>query len=176
MSVEFSQAVSQIKRVGGVCDFLDSDAIKEAAERHVPRTMPPTVGGLNFDISLWMGLGVVGLWAALDAYAERTSMPERTCDVCGRKCLPANFTQNGKLTQRQVACVEDLEDLRNLFAHNFAGQTDPTYFERERHVLTEGINSALSSGAKFESGRVTMTVEHLRYYVNLSEEILNAMM
>jgi hypothetical protein len=46
-------------------------ARKMRGPRSVPVSMPPSVGNMGFDVSLWLGLGLVGLWSALDAFAEK---------------------------------------------------------------------------------------------------------
>jgi hypothetical protein len=84
-------ALSQVQRIEGLCNFLEHPGIQEAADKHVPVAMPTTVGGLGFDIPIWIGLGVVGLWAALDAYAERTFVNKKKCGVCGSRCLEAQY-------------------------------------------------------------------------------------
>src|SRR5437867_9356975 len=89
-------ALSQVQRIEGLCDFLDHPGVQQAVERNVPFTMPRTVGALGFDIPIWVGLGIVGLWAALDAYAERTLADQR-CGVCRRSCLEARYRPTGHL-------------------------------------------------------------------------------
>ncbi|MGH9907250.1 MAG: hypothetical protein ACRD8U_16905 [Pyrinomonadaceae bacterium] len=175
MSTQFSHGQSQIQLIGRVCDFLESPAIREAAEKHVPCTMPQTVGGLGFDVPLWMGLGVVGLWAALDAYADRAAIPKSKCSVCGTRCLRARLTSTPKVSSQLATAIDEIEDLRQLFAHNLAGLTHAVYFGRPRHFLAQGRDLTLSSGARFEAGRVTLQVSHLRYYASRSIELLEAL-
>jgi hypothetical protein len=67
-----ARALNVVKRAVEMCDFIEHPAIRQAVEQEmVPVTMPRTVEAL-VDISVWVGLGTVGLWAALDAFAERT--------------------------------------------------------------------------------------------------------
>ena len=42
---------------------------KAAIKSHVPVTMPQSVGALGFDGDVWLGLGVVGIWAVAGACA-----------------------------------------------------------------------------------------------------------
>jgi phosphate/sulfate permease len=37
----------------------------------------------------------------------------------------------------------ELEDLRQLYAHNYAGEADDVYFERRRHVLASRKTAAV---------------------------------
>jgi hypothetical protein len=77
--------MSQVQRIEGLCNFLEHPGIREAAEKHVFVTMPRDVGALGFDRPLWLGLGIVGVWAALDAYAERyLNLVPQPCAKCGR--------------------------------------------------------------------------------------------
>lgn len=62
-----------------------------AVEQNVPVSMPRAPGALGFDIPLWVGLGTVGLWAALDAFSERAGLPSPKCMVCGKRCMPERF-------------------------------------------------------------------------------------
>ena len=170
-----SQGLTQLDLIARVCDFLEHPAIREAAEKAVPCTMPQTVGGLGFDISLWMGLGVVGLWSSLDAYCERAGLGRPRCSVCKSRCLAARFTATGKLNPSLLNTLAEIDDLRNLFAHNFAGLPDATYFKWPRHLLKDGRDVTLSSGAQFAGGRVSLQVDHLRYYALRGREILEAL-
>ena len=57
-----------------MCDFIENPAIQEAVKtKMVPVSMPSGVNSV-LKISVWVGLGTVGLWAALDAFAERASL------------------------------------------------------------------------------------------------------
>jgi hypothetical protein len=61
-----------VKRVVEMCNFIEHPAIQEAVKtKMVPVSMPSDVNSV-LKISVWVGLGTVGLWAALDAFAERT--------------------------------------------------------------------------------------------------------
>jgi hypothetical protein len=65
-----ARAIDVCQRIGMMHDFIETIQ-KDAAEKYVPVSMPPSVGSLGFDTPLWVGLGIVGLWAALDGFAER---------------------------------------------------------------------------------------------------------
>jgi hypothetical protein len=128
-------AMSQVQRIEGLCNFLEHPGIREAAERHVPVTMPRDVGALGFDRPLWLGLGIVGVWAALDAYAERyLNLEPQQCAKCGRKCLSSRYGVAG-VGQAFSQPLDEIEDLRHLFAHNFAGVADDEYLQKKRHIL-----------------------------------------
>jgi hypothetical protein len=128
-----AQAINQVKCIVGMCDFFDNPSIRRAIDQSVPVSMPPEAGALGFDIPLWVGLGMVGLWAALDAHAERAGLQSK-CSTCGRKCIVAAYTTKLQGAERQA--FAELEDLRHLYAHNYAGVADEKYFDRRsRHVL-----------------------------------------
>jgi hypothetical protein len=67
------RALDVVRRVEMMCDFIENPAVRSAVEQAVPVTMPRAPGALGFDIPLWVGLGIVGLWAALDGLAERAA-------------------------------------------------------------------------------------------------------
>jgi hypothetical protein len=67
-----AQALQQVRRIEQMCDFFESSLIEDALDRSIPVTMPRAPGALGFDIPLWVGLGIVGLWAAL-GHVLRTS-------------------------------------------------------------------------------------------------------
>lgn len=167
-----SRGLNQVHRITSMCNFLDHPAIQEAVQQSVPCTMPQTPGGLGFDISLWVGLGVVGLWSALDAYAERSDLRRSRCSTCGRQCLVSRFMLTKKLTAPLQRVLEELEDLRHLYAHNFAGQADTDYFRHKRHVLAATTTIALSCGAQCDGHNVPLDIPHLRYYAGRTHELL----
>src|SRR5712671_1216572 len=120
----------QVHRVSQLCDFLDHPAMQAALDQ-IPHSMPRDVGSLGFDTGLWVGFGAVGLWSALDAFAEREGMRATTrCPTCGRRCLSARLKAAGKLDPADELTLNELDDLRNLFAHNYAGLADPEYFKK----------------------------------------------
>jgi hypothetical protein len=120
--------LKQIDRIAQLCDFVDHPGMKKAVDDSVPVTMPHDLGSLGFDIHLWVGFAIVGLWAALDAFAERANIPNLSCQTCGRKCLSARFMGTGRINAAGDQALRELEDVRHLFAHNYAGQADAVGF------------------------------------------------
>jgi len=147
-----AQAINQVKCIVAMCDFFDNPSIRNAIDQSVPVSMPPEAGALGFDIPLWVGLGMVGLWAALDAHAERAGLQSK-CSTCGRKCIVAAYATKLQGAERQA--FAELEDLRHLYAHNYAGVADEKYFDRRsRHVLKPGARMELICGAIFDGWRL----------------------
>ena len=173
MSAHFSLASSQVARIAGLCNFLDHPAMQSALDQ-IPITMPRDVGAFCFETRLWVGLGMVGLWSALDAFAERVPLHSSKCTVCGGKCLPSRLSSTGKVDPAFQAPLNELEDVRNLFAHNFAGQADSLYFSRARHAMNSGVPSTFSSGATFDGVNLSFSSGNLRYYAEQSHEVLRA--
>jgi hypothetical protein len=69
--------------------------------------------------------------------------------------------------------LQEIEDIRHLFAHNFAGQADETYFSsRARHVLKGAEPHSFSCGASFDGKGVPMDFGHVCFYANKTEAIL----
>src|SRR5216684_578140 len=128
-----ARAIEVCHRISMIHDFIDTIK-KDAVEKYVPVSMPASVGSLGFDAPLWVGLGIVGLWAALDGFAERANLKKLVCATCGRKnCIPSRFAHYTQDTEGQS--LQELEDLRHLYAHNYAGDADEQYFKiRTRHV------------------------------------------
>jgi hypothetical protein len=154
-----------------MCNIIEDPII---AERLVPASMPQTVGSL-VDISVWVGLGSVGLWAALDAFADRAGLNGPQCPICKRKsCIAARY--QGKLGQR-LKDLEELDDIRNLYAHN-AGQIDDKYFDFDpdhpRHVLLRGCPTQLTCGAQFTGSRLSLNLFHLRRYSCMVRGVLES--
>jgi hypothetical protein len=130
-----TQAVEQVGRIESMRDFMNNPAIKAPVEQSVPVSMPAEAGSLGFDIALWVGLGMVGLWAALDAFAERAGLKTK-CSTCGRQCIVSAYAS--KFSDADHQTFAELEDLRHLYAHNYAGIADEEYLDRPRHVLKRG--------------------------------------
>jgi hypothetical protein len=146
-----------------MCNFLEHPVITTAIEQHVPVSMPRAPGALGFDIPLWVGLGTVGLWAALDAFSERADLPRPRCAVCGKKCMPARFAALD-IQGTDGQSLKELEDLRHLYAHNYAGEADDEYFRHTRHVLKPDVPVQLTCGATFDGRRLGLDLSHLRAY------------
>jgi hypothetical protein len=148
-----------------MCDFIDDAAIKTAVEQTAPVSMPPDVGALGFDIPLWVGLGTVGLWAALDAFSERAALCRSNrskCTTCGSCCMPERFAPYIQGNDGQS--LKELEDLRHLYAHNYAGEADDEYFRRPRHVLKRDVPVQLTCGTTFDGRQPGLNLPHLRKY------------
>jgi hypothetical protein len=136
-----------------MCNFLKNPIITQAIENGVPVTTPRLPGALGFDVPLWVGFGMVGIWAALDALAERAGLPGANCELCqGRTCIRARFDDRLQDNEERSSFAE-IEDIRHLYAHNFAGHADEQYFSRPRHVLARGTQTELASGAEFNGER-----------------------
>jgi hypothetical protein len=73
-----ARAIDVCQRIAMMREFIETIQ-KDAVEKYVPVSMPPSVGSLGFDIPLWVGLGIVALWAALDGFAERANLKELKC-------------------------------------------------------------------------------------------------
>jgi hypothetical protein len=169
------RALDVVRRVEMMCDFIDNPAVRDAVQQAVPVTMPPAPGALGFDIPLWVGLGTVGLWAALDGFAERAALPRPQCATCGRRCIPQKYAQD--VQGSEAVFLAELEDLRHLYAHNYAGEADQEYFgtpavPRGRHVLAQGVAQQLASGGHFDGQRVHLDLPHLRTYAQAVRGLL----
>jgi hypothetical protein len=165
-----ARAINVVRRVEMMCDFIENPAIRTAVEQAVPVTMPRAPGALGFDIPLWVGLGIVGLWAALDAFAERAGLHGR-CPTCGRSCIRARF--HSAVQGNEDLSLAELEDLRHLYAHNYAGEADDVYFAySKRHVFTRGAATTLTCGAQFDGWRVQLDLPHLRIYSRTVQSVL----
>jgi hypothetical protein len=137
----------------------------------VPVTMPPLPGSMGFYVPIWVGLGIVGIWASLDALSERAKLRGARCAKCGRRCVPARFTDY--VQDKELEVLEELDDLRHLYAHNYAGDADDRYFKiRSRHVLASGAPVSMSCGATFNGRHVDLDLHHLRAYSQSVQKIL----
>ena len=130
----------------------------------------PSVGSLGFDAPIWVGLGIVGLWAALDAFAERAKLNRIKCAICEGKCIPSTFA--GYTQGNEGQALQELENLRHLYAHNYAGDADQKYFERKRHVIKFGVVTPLTCDASFNGHKVLLDLPHLRMYAQKVEGLL----
>jgi len=168
--------LSQITRIGQLCGFLEHPQIAEAIHQAAPVTVPQSIGALGFDPPLWIGLGIVGLWAALDAHAERSNLPKARCPTCNRPgCLWGRLSATGKLSVPPLSlALEEIEDMRHLFAHNYAGDADAAYFAHKRHVLSQSPSAPLSCGAVFDGNSLSLNATHLRHYVECAKGIAQA--
>jgi hypothetical protein len=161
----FGLALEQLSR-------LESFANVESNLAEPPVSMPrDRIRAAGVDPELWYGLGIVGVWAVMDAFAERKPLPKGN--------LRQRFGDKGDATR--AAILDELDDLRHLFAHNFAGVADHTYLavhEKQRRRLREGQPYSLSCGYQFNGvigERVTLTLTHFRYYITQARGILGSL-
>jgi hypothetical protein len=165
-----AKALSVVARIEMICDFIENSAIQNAVKLAVPVTMPREVGALGFDIPLWVGLGTVGLWAALDGFAERAGLSKRKCPICGHHCMPQQFAAAGAPDNDGL---KELDDIRHLYAHNYAGEADTEYFShRPRHVLKPDGPAQLTCGGTFDGNRLNLNLSHLRNYSRMVKSVL----
>ena len=68
--------------------------------------------------------------------------------------------------------LEELEDLRHLYAHNYAGEADNKYFDYSRHVLKRDVPAQLTCGAQFDGRRLHLNLSHLRMYSRTVQSVL----
>jgi hypothetical protein len=176
MSLIVSLGLSQVDRIAQLCDFLAHPGMRSALDDSVPVSMPHDVGSLGFDTHLWVGLGMVGLWSALDAFAERAGIAKVKCSVCRKNCLLSRLTNTSKLNMVDERALKEMEDVRHLFAHNYAGRADSVYFKWKRHVLDSGVSVSLSSGAIFDGATIALTAAHLQYYAKQSRDIIGKLL
>jgi hypothetical protein len=165
-----ARALDVVRRVEMMCDFIEHPAIKTAVGQSVPVSMPGLSGSIGFDIPLWVGLGTVGLWAALDGFAERAALHGAKCKTCRKRCMPERFASYSQGNDGER--LKELEDLRHLYAHNYAGEADDEYFSRPRHVLKRNVALQLSCGAGFDGKRPSLDLRHLREYASTVKCVL----
>jgi hypothetical protein len=166
-----AQAINLVKRIEMMCDFLEHPLIIQAIENGVPVTMPCLPGALGFDVPLWVGLGMVGLWSALDAFSERAAIPRTRCTICDRICIRGRFGPYAHDNEKSI--LGELDDFRHLYAHNFAGETDAVYFNKQkRHVLKSGSTVQLTCGVQFNGQQVLLDLDQLRFYSKTVQQIL----
>jgi hypothetical protein len=133
--------------------------------------MPRLPGALGFDIALWVGLGTVGVWAALDAFAERAGLTRSQCLTCKRRgCISPRFARYTQGNEGQS--LKELEDLRHLYAHNCAGEADAEYFKYKRHSLVRDVTTQLTCGAQFDGRQLSLDLLHLRKYASTAQSVL----
>jgi hypothetical protein len=85
--------------------------------------------------------------------------------------MPERFA--GYTQGNEGQTLEELEDIRHLYAHNFAGEADDEYFARRRHVLKSGFPVQLTCGAQFDGRRLQLDLPHLREYSRTVKRVLN---
>jgi hypothetical protein len=116
----------------------------------------------------WHGLGVVGLWAAIDAYCERVGHKVSEVQHVLSGIIPENLPDD------LFTVWGEMDDLRHLYAHNFAGRADDVYFKRKRHTLAAGESQTLKSGTKSDgtTNTVHIAVDQLRFYCGRARDVL----
>ena len=68
--------------------------------------------------------------------------------------------------------LNELEDLRHLYAHNYAGEAGAEYFKHKRHVLVRDVTTLLTCGAQFDGRRLSLDLLHLRKYASTAQSVL----
>ena len=87
--------------------------------------------------------------------------------------MPTRLMGTGQINVVDERALKEIEDVRHLFAHNYAGCADAVYFKKKkRHVLDSGVSVSLLSGAMFDGANISLTAAHLRYYAGQSREII----
>jgi hypothetical protein len=152
------QALTQVEHINTFCDF--SDRLPPP-----PAGIPPDplrAAGLDPDI-IWHGLGIVGLWAALDAFTERRQQQQRPSGTGWADWLTSS------LPSHLADAVRELDDMRHLYAHNFGGVADAKYFQRPRNVFKQKpkcpYRLSSGTGSSFDGQRLTLTRDDLRFYI-----------
>jgi hypothetical protein len=156
---DYGNALNQLTK-------LESFANVEDNLKEPPICMPQDrMRAAGIDPDLWYGLGIVGVWAAIDAFGERKT----------GKHGPLQRFKND-VTAGQGKILSELDDLRSLFAHNFAGVADLKYLnDGRRSCLKLGQPYLLSCGYQFngkKDERITLALSELKYYISQAREIL----
>lgn len=159
-----ARAIDAATRISWLADFIEKPEIQATIQSLIPHTgLTRDPGALGFDVPLWVGLGMVGLWASLDAFGDRAELPRKECEICKRRCVRARFLRY--LQENEAVIFGELDDIRNLYAHNFVGQADAEYFARTRHVLiAPDVVVPLTCGAEFNGQQLLLRFPHLRFY------------
>ena len=164
-----NQAIEVIRQIGMAHDFFEHPNIKKCIEDSIPFTgIVRERGALGFNTPLWVGLGIVGIWAALDAFAERGAQRCASCDRSS--CIQERF--RFRALGNEEIILGELDDFRHLYAHNCAGRTDATYFTKKRHVLAEGATAQLTCGAQFNGEQLHLQIPQLKYYASAAQSLL----
>jgi hypothetical protein len=169
-----AQASTIVTRIEMLCDFMENPVILKAVQDAIPHTgITHAPGALGFDIPQWAGLGIVGIWAALDAHADRADLPRVKCPTCERtSCISKrfeNYTSNA-----ESESIAELEDIRHLYAHNFGGDADAEYFRRKRHFLSSGAQRQMTCGVQFNGRQLPLDMNCLRFYSEKAQKVLKA--
>jgi hypothetical protein len=84
-----------------------------------PVTMPPDALGAAGIERIWLGLGFVGIWAAIDAFRERRQPNSQSSAI---------ETELGGQPHLE-RCWKEIEDLRHLYAHHFGAVAEGLYLQ-----------------------------------------------
>lgn len=188
--------LDQIKSFVTFCAVLESEDLERTLRDHpayrsftyssLPGVPPPEISRPDpllrrtLDPVIWHGLGIVGVWASIDAFRERKNQPSSPA-------FPGVVTDTLAVTAPYLVDIwGDLYDLRHLFAHKFAGQADHYYWfydgptrtkPRPHHRFSEGVTVPLTSGTgtQFDHDRVCLTIQDLDFYVREGRTILTAL-
>ena len=88
-----------------------------------------------------------------------------------KHCMPERFAPYIRGNDGQS--LKELEDLRHLYAHNYAGEADDVYFcHSPRHVLKRDVPVQLTCGAQFDGRRPQLELSHLRWYSCAVQSVL----
>jgi hypothetical protein len=72
--------------------------------------------------------------------------------------------------------LKELDDIRHLYAHNYAGEADDEYFnfskQRRRRVLKPDTPTRLTCDAQFDGHSLSLDLRHLRYYAETVQTVL----
>jgi len=165
-------ALGTISRIKMMPDLMQHAAVKEAVANSVPVTMPPEPGAMGFVIPMWVGLGTVGIWAAMEAFSDRAALPKTKCPTCSRRsCILGRF--NGFIQNKEGDTLAELDDFRHLYAHNFAGYADVEYFNRPRHVLALGNPTKLTCGTDFNGQQLLLGLPDLQFYSDIAIAVIS---
>jgi hypothetical protein len=85
--------------------------------------------------------------------------------------MPARFTAP-YIQGNEGLSLEELEDFRHLYAHNYAGEADDDYFKHARHVLKPNVSIQLTCGVEFHGRRAQLDLPHLRVYSSTVQSVL----
>jgi hypothetical protein len=168
-----AQALDAVQHILEMCDIykdLRADIVLVTGEKALPLLRKPLEVNLVGPPPVWIGLGTVGLWAALDAFGERAELSRSRCPICNRHCIWKRFSGHTRNSEGQS--LKEFEDLRHLYAHHYAGNADDQYFRRPRHILRYSVPRQLTCGAQFDGQRAWIDLMHLRWYACAVQSVL----
>jgi hypothetical protein len=187
MSSLLDQALLQVEHVKSFCNFTIVLNIEDQERRppaHLvdvrsgPTLRPDPLLRRTFDPEIWHGLGVVGLWAAIDAFRERKGKKAGQMAPGSLACSP-RFAAARRLGRGGWFTTPLCAQLRRssrwlLLVLRWPAKTQP----RPHHRFTQpGLAVPLTSGtgSQFDGHSVKLTIVDLRYYVEQAVAILRAL-